>query len=158
MPQNKDLQINSLPSETSMDYTKCMKLTKKHGIVSENMEYTRMFWSFILPIHHLPDSSVWHGGWPPFLWPANHLPSSRPAGASLSILTANMAVGLTSLLSSRSLIRASPACRPDAATKRSTLPEGMLGSRGSSQELQHPGTCTFPRTLTRRTGGGIESP
>ena len=29
-----------------------MKLTKKHGIVSENMEYTRMFWSLILPIHH----------------------------------------------------------------------------------------------------------
>ena len=52
VPQNKDLQINSLPSETSMDYTKCMKLTKKHGIVSENMEYTRMFWSLILPIHH----------------------------------------------------------------------------------------------------------
>ena len=52
VPQNKDLQRNSLPSETSMDYTKCMKLTKKHGIVSENMEYTKMFWSFILPIHH----------------------------------------------------------------------------------------------------------
>ena len=52
VPQNKDLQRNSLPSETSIDYTKCMKLTKKHGIVSENMEYTRMFWSLILPIHH----------------------------------------------------------------------------------------------------------
>ena len=52
VPQNKDLQRNLLPSETSMDYTKCMKLTKKHGIVSENMEYTRMFWSLILPIHH----------------------------------------------------------------------------------------------------------
>ena len=51
VPQNKDLQRNSLPSETSMDYTKCMKLTKKHGIVSENMEYTRMFWSLILPIY-----------------------------------------------------------------------------------------------------------
>ena len=48
VPQNKDLQINLLPSETSMDYTKCMQLTKKHGIVSENMEYTRMFWSLIL--------------------------------------------------------------------------------------------------------------
>ena len=52
VPQNKDSQRNTLPSETSMGYTKCMKLTKKHGIVSENMEYTRMFWSLILPIHH----------------------------------------------------------------------------------------------------------
>ena len=52
VPQKKYLQRNLLPSETTMDYTKCMKLTKKHGIVSENMEYTRMFWSLILPIHH----------------------------------------------------------------------------------------------------------
>ena len=28
-PQNKDLQRSSLPTETCMDYTKCMKLTKK---------------------------------------------------------------------------------------------------------------------------------
>ena len=52
VPQNKDLQRNLLPSETSIDYTKCMKLTKKHGLVSENIEYTRMLWSLILPIHH----------------------------------------------------------------------------------------------------------
>ena len=35
--RGKVLRETHWPCETIMDYTKCMKLTKKHGIVAENM-------------------------------------------------------------------------------------------------------------------------